>query len=184
MESLDKNWYFAFGDASSPARDFGNATEYFTYLTKAASVHNKGPYTLLYDMDADSSRWSRVDLPHDWVVDLPFDSTASHSHGYKTVGWQWPETSVGWYRKVFPVGIEDEGRHIYLQLDGVHRDSKVWLNGFYLGGEPSGYATRTYDITDYINYGGDNLLCVRADASVEEGWFYEGAGIYRHVWLV
>ncbi len=182
---LDRDWEFALGDASSPERDFGNATEYFTYVTKAASVHNEGPYSPQYKTTGpDSARWSRVDLPHDWVVGLPFDSTASHSHGYKTVGWQWPANSVGWYRKTFDVDSADMGRHIYVQLDGVFRDSKVWLNGFYLGHEPSGYTTRTYDITDYINYGGENLLTVRADASVEEGWFYEGGGIYRHVWLV
>ena len=181
---LDRGWHFAFGDASSPEKDFGNATEYFTYRTKAASIHNAGPYAPGYDMRADSARWRPVDLPHDWVVDLPFDGTASHSHGYKTVGWQWPETSVGWYRRTFAVDSADMGRHIYLQFDGVHRDSHVWVNGFYLGHEPSGYATRTYDITDYLDYGKDNVVAVRADASVEEGWFYEGAGIYRHVWLV
>lgn len=181
---FDRDWHFAFGDASSPERDFGNATEFFTYYTKAASVHNEGPYALKYDMKSDSSRWHAVDLPHDWVVDLPFDPEASHSHGYKTVGWKWPETSVGWYRKTFSIDKEDSGKHIYLQLDGVHRDSRVWLNGFYLGHEKSGYATSTYDLTEYLNYGGDNVLTVRADASVEEGWFYEGAGIYRHVWLV
>jgi beta-galactosidase len=41
-----------------------------------------------------------------------------------------------------------------------------------------------YDVTEYVNYGGDNLICVRADATFEEGWFYEGAGIYRDAWLV
>ncbi len=181
---LDRDWLFAFGDASSAEKDFGNATEYFTYRTKAASIHNAGPYSPKYDSAADSARWSSVDLPHDWVVDLPYDRYASHSHGYKTVGWQWPQTSVGWYRKTFAVDSADAGKHIYVQLDGVHRDSHVWVNGFCLGHEPSGYAASVYDITDYLNYGGDNLLCVRADASVEEGWFYEGAGIYRHVWLV
>ena len=57
------------------------------------------------------------------------------------------------------------------------------MNGFYLGHEPSGYATQVYDISEYLNYGGENLITVRADATLEEGWFYEGAGIYRHVWL-
>lgn len=182
---FDRDWQFAFGNAASPEKDFGNATEYFTYMTKAASVHNEGPYAPKYDTAGpDSTRWRKVNLPHDWVVDLPYDSAASHSHGYKTVGWQWPETSVGWYRKTFDIDSTDMGRHIYLQLDGVHRDSRVWVNGFYLGHEPSGYATRTYDMTDYLNYGGTNTVAVRADASVEEGWFYEGAGIYRHTWLV
>jgi beta-galactosidase len=59
----------------------------------------------------------------------------------------------------------------------------VWVNGFYLGRESSGYSGFTYDLTDLLNYGGENVISVRADASLEEGWFYEGAGIYRHVWL-
>ena len=176
---IDDNWQFAFGNASSMEKDFGCGTEYFTYLSKASSIHNEGPYSSKFD----ASSWEKVDLPHDWVTKLPFDSLASHSHGYKTVGYKYPETSVGWYRKTFNIPKEDEGRHIWLQFDGIFRDARIWLNGFYLGSEPSGYATQVYDISEYLNYGGENLICVRADASTEEGWFYEGAGIYRHVWL-
>ena len=177
--NFDKGWQFAFGDASSPAKDFGCGTEYFNYLTKAASIHNEGPYSMKFD----ASGWAEVDIPHDWVVDLPYAGEASHSHGYKTVGYDYPQTSVGWYRKTFTVPADDYGKHLWLQFDGIFRDSRVWVNGFYLGGEPSGYAVQTYDISEYLNYGGENIVCVRADASLEEGWFYEGAGIYRHVWL-
>ena len=177
--NFNADWQFAFGDASSPAKDFGCGTEYFNYLTKAASIHNEGPYVDKFD----ASAWKKVDLPHDWVVDLPFEGKASHSHGYKTVGFEYPQTSVGWYRKTFTIPAEDYGKHIWLQFDGIFRDARVWVNGFYLGHEPSGYASQTYDISEYLNYGGENLVCVRADATLEEGWFYEGAGIYRHVWL-
>ena len=177
--NFDDSWQFAFGDASSPAKDFGCGTEYFNYLTKAASIHNEGPYSPKFD----ASGWTIVDLPHDWVVDLPYAAEASHSHGYKTVGYKYPETSVGWYRKTFTVPAEDYGKHLWLQFDGIFRDARVWVNGFYLGHEPSGYATQVYDISEYLNYGGENIVCVRADATLEEGWFYEGAGIYRHVWL-
>ena len=177
--NFDRGWQFAFGDASSPAKDFGCGTEYFNYLTKAASIHNEGPYSMKFD----ASGWEEVDVPHDWVVDLPYAEDASHSHGYKTVGYKYPQTSVGWYRKTFTVPEDDYGKHLWLQFDGIFRDSRVWVNGFYLGGEPSGYAVQTYDISEYLNYGGENIVCVRADASLEEGWFYEGAGIYRHVWL-
>ena len=179
---LDQGWEFAFGNASSPALDFGCGTEYFTYLTKAASIHNEGPYSPGFDKSKWPAEWKTVDLPHDWVVDLPFAREASHSHGYKTVGYKYPETSVGWYRKTFTLPADDEGKHIWVRFDGIFRDARIWLNGFYLGHEPSGYATQIYDVSEYLNYGGENLLCVRADASLEEGWFYEGAGIYRHVW--
>lgn len=177
--SIDKGWQFALGNAADKTKDFGFATEYFTYWAKAASIHNKGPYALEFD----AKGWQQVDLPHDWVVDLPFDKNASHSHGYKQIGFNYPANSVGWYRKTFTIPAEDEGKHLQVQFDGIFRDATVWLNGFLLGHENSGYATQLYDISEYVNYGGENLLTVRVDASVEEGWFYEGAGIYRHVWL-
>ena len=176
---FDDGWKFAFGDASSPEKDFGRGTEYFNYYTKAASIHNEGPYAVKFD----DSSWKEVNLPHDWVVDLPFSPEASHSHGYKTVGWKWPQSSVGWYRKHFTVPAEAKGQPVSLRFDGIFRDSDIWVNGFWLGGEKSGYATATYGIAEYLNYGEDNVVTVRADATFEEGWFYEVAGIYRHVWL-
>ena len=176
---LDEGWKFAFGNASDPARDFGCGTEYFNYLTKANSIHNEGPYSMKFN----DSLWQDVRIPHDFAAALPLDSRASHSHGYKTVGWRYPATSVGWYRKVIAIGEEDLGKRITLRFDGIFRNAQVWFNGFWMGTEPSGYATQVYDVTDYVNYGGDNLICVRADATLEEGWFYEGGGIYRDVWL-
>ncbi len=176
---LDKGWKFKLGHAADPQKDFGCGTEYFNYLTKANSIHNEGPYVQKFD----DANWEEVQVPHDWVATLPYAPEASHSHGYKTVGWKYPETSVGWYRKLVKIGEEDLGKQIELRFDGIFRYAQVWFNGFYMGTEPSGYATQIYDITPYIKYGEDNLICVRADASLEEGWFYEGAGIYRDVWL-
>lgn len=177
---LDEGWKFALGHAADPQKDFGCGTEYFNYLTKANSIHNEGPYSPKFD-DKD---WQEVRVPHDWVTTLPYASEASHSHGYKTVGYKYPETSVGWYRKMINISEEDFGKHIALQFDGIFRNAQVWFNGFWMGVEPSGYATQVYDVTEYVNYGGENLICVRADATFEEGWFYEGAGIYRDAWLV
>ena len=176
---LDKGWKFAMGHASDPQKDFGCGTEYFNYLTKANSIHNEGPYSQKFD----DSGWQEVQIPHDWVSTLPYAKEASHSHGYKTVGYKYPETSVGWYRKTFKIGNEDLGKRLMLRFDGIFRNAQIWFNGFYMGTEPSGYATQIFDITPYIKYGEENLICVRADASLEEGWFYEGAGIYRDVWL-
>ena len=177
---LDDGWKFAFGNAADPKKDFGCGTEYFNYLTKANSIHNEGPYAANFN----DSTWQEVKVPHDWVTILPYADVASHSHGYKTVGYKYPETSVGWYRKTINIPANDLGKHIALKFDGIFRNARVWFNGFYMGTEPSGYATQVYDVTEYVNYGGDNLICVRADATLEEGWFYEGAGIYRDAWLM
>ena len=144
---FDEGWEFAFGNASSPALDFGCGTEYFNYLTKAASIHNEGPYSPKFDKSRWPAAWKSVTLPHDWVVDLPFAREASHSHGYKTVGYKYPETSVGWYRKTFTVPAGDEGKHFTLQFDGIFRNADIWVNGFWLGREARGYAPQGYELS-------------------------------------
>ncbi len=174
---MDFGWRFAFGSADDPEKDFRNGTSYFSYYAKAG--YGDGPASQTFDDHA----WRVINLPHDWAVELPFDSTASFSHGYKTVGRKFPNTSIGWYRKTFSIPKSDLGKRISIQFDGVYRNSIVWVNGFYLGQEHSGYCGFEHDITDYLNYGGKNVVAVRVDATMEEGWFYEGAGIYRHVWL-
>lgn len=174
---MDADWRFAFGHPFDTKKDFNTGTGYFSYLAKAA--YGDGAAAA----DFDDRHWRKLDLPHDWAVELPFDSTASKSHGYKAIGRNFPETSVGWYRKKFFVEKSDEGKRISIAFDGVYRNFSVWVNGFYLGTEPSGYTGVEYNISEYLNYGGENTVAVRADAKMEEGWFYEGAGIYRHVWL-
>ena len=90
---------------------------------------------------------------------------------------------MGWYRKKIFIPESDSGRRILIEFEGIFRDSEVFCNGIYMGHERSGYASTVYDMTEYIRFGEENLITVRADASLEEGWFYEGAGIYRNVYL-
>ncbi|MEP6929646.1 MAG: beta-galactosidase GalA [Flavobacterium sp.] len=174
---IDKGWSFSFGHLFDTEKDFGHATGYFSYLSKTGFGH--GPAAPGFDDRA----WRKLDLPHDWVVEQSFSEKASFSHGFKTAGKGFPEKSIGWYRKKISIPQSDLGRVISLKFDGVFRNSKVWFNGHFLGTEESGYNGFEYDVTAYINYGGQNTIVVRADASMEEGWFYEGAGIYRHVYL-
>ena len=177
---FNNGWSFSLGYAGDKARDFSHGTEYFSYVAKILSNNgNEGPVSPSFD----DSSWQKVNLPHDWVVDLPFAEEASHSHGYKCVGWRYPENSVGWYRKKFTVPESDRGKRILIEFEGIFRDSEVFCNGIYLGHERSGYASSVYDLTEYLDYGAENLITVRADASLEEGWYYEGAGIYRNVYL-
>jgi beta-galactosidase len=174
--AMDSGWRFALGHAADQHKDFNYSTVTF-FFGKAG--YGDGPASPKFDDRA----WRKVDLPHDWAVELPFDPRGDTNHGSKAIGRNFPENSVGWYRKTFTIPKEDLGRRIEIDFDGVYRDSVVWLNGFYLGGEHSGYSGFHFDMTNYVNYGGINVLVVRVNATVEEGWFYEGAGIYRHVWL-
>ena len=177
---INNEWTFAMGNAASKELDYTHGTEYFTYICKAqSSNHSHAPIMPEFD----DSSWQKVSLPHDWAVDLPYSPEASHSHGYKCIGWKYPENSVGWYRKHIEIPAEDKGKQFFIEFEGIYRDSEVFCNGFYLGGERSGYASSVYTLTPYLNYGGDNVIAVRCDASLEEGWYYEGAGIYRNVRL-
>ena len=177
---INNDWTFAMGNAASKELDYTHGTEYFTYICKAqSSNHSHAPIMPEFD----DSSWQKVSLPHDWAVDLPYSPEASHSHGYKCIGWKYPENSVGWYRKHIEIPAKDKGKQFFIEFEGIYRDSEVFCNGFYLGGEQSGYASSVYTLTPYLNYGGDNVIAVRCDASLEEGWYYEGAGIYRNVRL-
>ncbi|MDI9871770.1 beta-galactosidase GalA [Flectobacillus roseus] len=177
--NFDKDWRFHLGHFSNPDKDFNYGLTNLFY--KSGSAVN----TAIDPKFVDSS-WTKLNLPHDWVVALPFvKSEDAHveSHGFKPVGGQFPETSIGWYRKHFSLTPADSGSRYSVQFDGIYRDANVWINGFYLGNNKSGYLGASYDITDFLNFHKDNVIVVRVDASQYEGWFYEGAGIYRHVWL-
>ncbi len=164
---LDFGWKFHLGD------DWGLSER----LDKAGV--NPGPAGRTFG----DANWRTVNLPHDWLPELPFDPKADGSHGFKPFGPGFHSNSVAWYRRTFQLPEEDRGRRLMLEFDGVYRDCRVFFNGYFLGHHESGYTGFRYDITDLANIGGANSVAVRVDASQFEGWFYEGAGIYRHVWL-
>lgn len=173
---IDDGWRFALGHATDPAQDFDHGMRPFFF---AKAGYGDGPAAA----DFEDRPWRRVDLPHDWAVELPFSERGSGNHGSKAVGRGFPENSVGWYRRELAIPADAKGRRLALEFDGVFRDSVVWVNGHWLHREPSGYSGFRVDITDYLNYGGRNVVAVRVDVTTQEGWWYEGAGIYRHVWL-
>jgi len=176
---FDFGWRFHLGDADDPIADFGFGADH-------AEFAKSGFLFPASRLKFDDSHWRIVNLPHDFAVELPIqdDVKILFNHGSRPLGRSYPKTSIGWYRRVFDVPASDLGRRLSLEFDGVFRNSVVTINGFYLGRNMSGYAPFRYDITDFVNYGGPNVVVVRVDATEFEGWFYEGAGIYRHVWLV
>jgi beta-galactosidase len=165
---LDPGWKFHLGD------EWGTGER----LDKAGV--STGPANPSFQ----DALWRSVNLPHDWAVELPFDSSSDRSHGYKPLGPGYATNNIGWYRRTFTLGSEDRGKRLWVEFDGIFRDSLIFLNGYRVANHESGYGSFCCDITDVADFGGKNFLVVRADASQPEGWFYEGAGIYRHVWLV
>ena len=134
--------------------------------------------------------WIDVSVPHDWMIRQTYAEPSSQidimygvlitegSCGYL------PD-NVGYYRKVFEVPSKALGKRIVIEFEGVMRDSIVWVNGSYIGSHLSGYTGFAYDITEYLFYGdeGKNVILVKTDSACKEGWWAEGAGIYRDVWL-
>ncbi|GGB26928.1 beta-galactosidase [Sphingomonas metalli] len=180
--SFDRGWRFARGHGSDPARDFG-------FGFGQSDFAKTGNFGIAKD-GFDDSGWTPVDLPHDWAVELPFvrdergeGDERALTHGFKPLGRRYPETSIGWYRRSFRIEAADRGRRIWLEFDGAMRDTVVLVNGCYVGRNADGYAPFRYDITDVLHYDAGNVVVVRVDASFGSGWFYEGAGLYRHVWL-
>ena len=131
--------------------------------------------------DTDDSNWRVLNLPHDWSIEADFslDNPATPGGGALPGG-------MGWYRKHFKLSESDKGKVIYIDFDGVYRNSRVWLNGHLLGFRPNGYVSFRYDLTPYLNYGKEeNVLVVQADNSDQpNSRWYSGSGIYRNVWLV
>ena len=142
----------------------------------------------------DDSQWQTVQLPHDFVSakEYCFKSSGSsemqdipemESIGSRLFAGGCLEGGAAWYRKRFKLGGETENKRVYIHFDGVYRDSTVYINQYYVGEHKSGYSPFYYDITDFVDFDGENIIAVRVDASEREGWWYEGGGIYGHVRL-
>ena len=167
--SLDKGWRFHKGDIPFPVVKGHNNT-----YRNAKAGRAGGAAATNYD----DASWRVVNLPHDWAIEGRIDSTANLSQGYYHRGF-------GWYRRKFRLEPEDKGKHIELQFDGISTHATIWVNGTVLHRNWCGYTSMYIDITPYATYGDNlNTIAVRVDAEAQEGWWYEGAGIYRHTWLV
>jgi len=173
---FDFGWKFTMGHGSDPARDLGFGMGQGDFAKTGDFGFAKVKF--------DDSKWRGLNLPHDWAVELPFVRDEQlNSHGFKPLGRRYPETSVGWYRREFDIPATDLGRKITVEFDGAFRSVLIFVNGCFIGRNDNGYAPFQFDLTDFLNYGAKNCIVARVDASFGDGWFYEGAGIYRHVWL-
>ena len=123
--------------------------------------------------DYDDSQWRTVEVPHDYIVEGPI--TELTSDGYKR---DW-----GWYRKTFAAPAMQSGSRVWLEFDGVYRMARFWLNGRHIGDHPTGYIICRLDITDALQPG-ENTLVIQLDPRMQQGWWYDGAGIYRAVRMI
>ena len=185
-ENFDKQWQFFKGDiaikrAVKAGRQGG--------LTDANVKRVEGEEVIIAYTDRNKvadykpADWQNVTLPHDWLVEVP--AVNDNSLGSQPGGNGFKPGGIGFYRKEFSIPEGDLGKKIFIEFDGIFRKSTVWVNGHLLGTHESGYIPSNYDLTDVLRYGseGRNVILVKVDATDYEGWWYEGSGIYRHVWL-
>lgn len=165
---FDSDWRFHLGDVV-PTPPHAHEETYLSTKAGAAPGAASPGYN--------DNEWRVLDLPHDFVVEGPFDGADNVSQGYRPKG-------VGWYRKSFRLEESDAGKHIELQFGGIATTATIWVNGNIVRHNWSGYDSAYIDITAFARFGGRNVVAVRADSSPFQGWWYEGGGIYRHVWLV
>jgi beta-galactosidase len=129
----------------------------------------------------DDSAWERVRLPHDWAIKGPFyagdDVPVSGPMG------RLPVHGVGWYRRRLTKSGQDEGKSVFLDIDGAMSYAMVWLNGHLIGGWPFGYNSFRLDLTPYLRRGDDNQLAIRVENPTNSSRWYPGTGLYRNVWL-
>lgn len=166
--SLDCDWRFHLGELGIQT---GKGHGEIYNLSKAGSCPGAP------QGDFDASEWEEVSLPHDWSIRQPFSEENVADWGYKPRG-------KAWYRKTFRLPMEYKEKRLVLSFEGVATHCTVYFNGSVVTRSFSGYTPFEVDVTDMAHFGEiPNVLAVFVDADIWEGWWYEGAGIYRHVWL-
>ena len=132
------------------------------------------------DIEFDDSGWRTLDVPHDWAIEGDFDE-----HNPSGTGGGALPGGIGWYRKTFKVSKKDKGQVFSIEFDGVYMNSSVYINGHLLGTRPYGYISFSYNLTQYINWEGENVIAVKVDNSDQpNSRWYSGCGIYRDVRIV
>ncbi len=133
-----------------------------------------------HDESMTDESWTALDLPHDWSIEGNF----SREHPAGTGGGALPG-GIGWYLKTFTIPSHQKHKRIYIEFDGVYRNSEVYVNGNLVGKRPNGYISFQYEITRFLNYESEpNNIVVKVDNSRQpNSRWYSGSGIYRNVWL-
>lgn len=172
---FNKNWRFHLGDdVPKEASQFGNKQIINAETNQWQKAKNFG---ISKSGNPITNDWRMVDLPHDYAIEGAFTDDASEATGSLKHG-------KAIYIKTFSLSAADEGRRIHFEFDGVFRNCTVMMNGHFVGRHLSGYTSFGFDVTEICQFGGENTIAVFVDATDNELWSYEGAGIYRSVRLV
>lgn len=140
-------------------------------------VFQQGDIAGAQDPAFDDKSWRKLDLPHDFQIEQPWDKEANRGRGFKAPG-------VGWYRKSFKADSTWQGKQVLLDFEGIMLSGEVWVNGKKVGGTAYGYLGFEADISDVIRFDTDNVVAVRASTKDGNSRWYTGGGLFRDVHLV
>ena len=139
------------------------------------------------------SKWPAISLPHTWNSYETTGELHPFTRSPGEIGETYWWTGWGWYRKHFSISSEYSDRKVFIEFEGVQKYCKVWVNGRFAGEHKGGYGSFDFDITDFINPGGDNLIAVAVSYlqkdefrihPLTDGKYNVSCGIYRDVRIV
>lgn len=178
---FDEKWLFHKGDI-----DIEFPTDKApTYVQSKTERKHWGPASRYYDVGSEvfkrvglisTEKWDYVDLPHDYVILQKPNKDENKALGFF-------KYENAWYRKKFTLTEEDINKRITFYFEGVATHATVYVNGCLMKHNFCGYNSFEVNVSDVVEVG-ENTIAVYVETQDHEGWWYEGGGIYRHVWLV
>lgn len=149
----------------------------FNFDWKFQLVTEKNKKTDFASPSLDDTAWRKLDLPHDFQFELPWSKEAKGSRGFKPM-------CEGWYRKTFKADASWKGMKVSLDIGGIIYLGDVYVNGHKIASTDYGYVGIEADMSQYLNYGGENVVAVYVSTGPDKGsrW-YTGGGIFRDVYL-
>ena len=138
---------------------------------------HRGDINMNEALDVDYSDWRKLDVPHDWTIEEEYSQNNGRENAFLPGG-------IGWYKKEIEWNPSWDSKEVDIEFDAIFTNSTIWLNGRLLGNRPQGYQGIRWRLTPYLKQG-KNVLTVKVDNSLmPSSRWYQGAGIYRHVWLI
>ncbi len=126
--------------------------------------------------------WTVVSLP-DGIEYLPTEASGCINYQGEV-----------WYRKHFMPDAALKGKKLFLHFEAIMGKSKVFVNGKLLTEHFGGYLPVIVDVTDVLDWNGDNVIAVWADNSDDPSYppgkaqdvldYTYFGGIYRDCWLI
>lgn len=126
--------------------------------------------------------WTVVSLP-DGIEYLPTEASGCINYQGEV-----------WYRKHFTPDAALKGKKLFLHFEAIMGKSKVFVNGKLLTEHFGGYLPVIADVTDVLDWNGDNVIAVWADNSDDPSYppgkaqdvldYTYFGGIYRDCWLI